>query len=74
MTELTIYETNVCKAFRDACNQNKDSGSPGASPAEVCSLLHERGQMPRMDSVIDLADTMRELSNSGALYKKDEEP
>ncbi len=74
MMGLTIYEANVVQAFRDVCDRNKDSGNPGASPDEVCRLLHERGQMPRMDSVLDLVDTMRKLSSSGALYEKDEGP
>ena len=64
---MTEYETNIVRAFKDVCESNKGSESPGASPAEVMNLLADRGQISKLDTVIDIADIMRGLRNRGDL-------
>lgn len=64
---MTPYEQNVVQAFKDACEANKDSDNPGASPSEVTNLLAEREQLSKLDTVIDIADIMKGLRNRGHL-------
>ena len=69
MSDISPYEQNVIQAFKDACaaNKVKEGGEPGASPDEVTKLLHERGQLSELDTVIDIADIMKGLRNRGRL-------
>ena len=64
---MTEYESNIVQAFKDVCKTNKGSECPGASPAEVMNLIADRRQISRLDSIIDIADIMRELRNRGEL-------
>lgn len=60
---LTQYEQNIVTAFKDLCKTQPD----GASPAEVTRLLHERKQLSKLDSTLDIEKIMRELRNRGEL-------
>ena len=53
----TKYEGFIIKAFQDLCKKQKS----GASPAEVTSLLAKRKQLTALDSVLDIADLMKDL-------------
>lgn len=67
---LTQHEENVRRAFWDVCSKNmRELGESGASPTEVHALLIDRGQAPKLDTVIDIADTMRLLASTGELYR-----
>lgn len=60
---MTQHEENVVAVFRGLCEEQ----GGGASPAEVCRRLAEKGQLPALDSVIDVERTMRKLREHGAL-------
>jgi hypothetical protein len=66
MTRLTEplqgYADKIRKAFKDICEMQGD-----ASPIDVTNLLRERGQLSSVDTVIDIADIMRELREEGLL-------
>lgn len=62
MKALTPYEVQIVAVFKDLCAKNG-----GASPHEVTQELHARGHLSAMDTVIDIADLMRELRDRGAL-------
>lgn len=64
MTTQTIlpYESKIITAFRDLCKANG-----GASPFEVMQELEKRSQLAELDSVIDIADLMKDLRGRGLL-------
>lgn len=57
------YDDRVCAVFRIVCAEQ----GAGASPAEVAAELKKRGWLSELDSVIDVADIMRELRDRGRL-------
>ena len=59
---MTDYEQHIVTAFQDLCKKNG-----GASPAEVTHLMADRGQLSKLDTVIDVADLMRGLRDRGLL-------
>lgn len=59
---MTEYEKKIVQAFKDLCDKQG-----GASPAEVTTLLQEREELGALDTVIDIADQMKELRNRGYL-------
>lgn len=62
------YDDRVCAAFRIACANNAaDGGTASASPGEVLIELKKHGWLGELDSVIDVADTMRDLRERGRL-------
>jgi hypothetical protein len=66
----TPYEEKIIKAFKDICANSVTKENPkghGASPAEVVAELAERKELSDMDSVIDIADIMKDLRNRGLL-------
>ena len=65
--KMTEYESNIVQAFKDVCEANKGTESPGASPAEVTHLIADRGQISKLDTVIDIERIMRGLRNRGEL-------
>lgn len=58
----TPYEEKIIKTFRELCKKNG-----GASPHEVTELLAQREQLSPLDTVIDVADLMKELRSKGEL-------
>ena len=62
---MSPYEQKILQAFKDLCAKNPNGD--GASPAEVTKLLAERNQISPLDTVLDIADLMRELRNRGDL-------
>lgn len=64
---MTDYDANIVQAFKDVCKDNKDSDSPGASPAEVTHMLADRGKLSKLDTVIDIEGIMQRLRNRGEL-------
>jgi hypothetical protein len=59
---MTPYEKHIVKAFEDLCKENG-----GASPHEVTQEMAKRGQLASLDTVIDVADLMKELRDKGLL-------
>lgn len=59
---MSNYEKAIVKAWSDLCELNG-----GASPHEVCERLSKQGELAPMDTVIDVADQMRELRDRGYL-------
>jgi hypothetical protein len=59
---MTTYEKNIVTAFQDLCKLNG-----GASPHEVTTELAKRGQLSELDTVIDIADQMKNLRGRGLL-------
>lgn len=66
---MSPYEEKIVKAFKDVCAKNKEAEGKevGASPTEVTNLMAERGELAQLDTVIDIADQMKELRNRGYL-------
>jgi hypothetical protein len=62
--EPKTYDEKVIRCFKDAC---KNNGSNSASPADVTRLMAERKWLTSLDTVIDIADIMKELRNRGDL-------
>jgi hypothetical protein len=59
------YDKKIIKAFKDASKAN--GPGEGASPTDVTTLLAERGELSPLDTVIDIADLMKELRDLGRL-------
>lgn len=59
---MTEYEQRIVSTFKELCNKNG-----GASPAEVTELMSKRGQLSTLDTVIDIANLMKELRDKGLL-------
>lgn len=59
---MTTTESNILEVFRDLCKANG-----AASPADVLVALYDRGQLSQLDTVIDIADKMKEMRNRGLL-------
>ncbi len=57
------YADKIIQCFRDLCDKQSD----GASPDEVTKLMHERGWLAAADTVIDIADLMKDLRDTGRL-------
>ncbi len=60
----TAYESKIIQAFRDVCKKSADGC---ASPADVAHLMEERKELAELDTVIDIADQMKELRKRGYL-------
>lgn len=56
------YDDKIVEVFGALASKND-----GASPAEVTDEMHKRGWLSPMDTVIDIADLMRDLRNRGRL-------
>lgn len=57
-----MYDEKIIKCFTELCKKNG-----GASPSEVYLDMSSRGWLSSMDTVIDIADLMRELRDRGRL-------
>ncbi len=56
------YEDKIRTVFKELAEKND-----GASPAEVTDEMANRGWLSPLDTVIDIADQMRELRDAGFL-------
>lgn len=56
------YGQKISMVFRDLAVENG-----GASPAEVTDEMHRRGWLSKLDTVIDIADQMKDLRSKGIL-------
>lgn len=59
---MTPYEQEIVSTFKRLAKENG-----GASPHEVCEDIAKRGKLAELDTVIDVADLMKELRNRGHL-------
>jgi hypothetical protein len=57
------YKFHIIQAFVDVCKTTHS----GASPFEVMELLSKRNQLAKYDTVLDIADIMKELRKNGEL-------
>lgn len=57
------YEDKVLECYLELCD---DEGT-GASPSEVMTLMHEKGYLQPMDTVVDIGGIMTDLSRRGRL-------
>lgn len=67
---MTEYQKAILEAFFQVCEANKDKGLEGASATEVCQQMHINESISPLDSVIDIADQMKEMAERGWLWKK----
>lgn len=63
---ISTYDKKILEAFNAVSEQN---GGKGASAAEVTAYMAENKTLAAMDSVIDIADCMKDLSDRGHLGK-----
>lgn len=56
------YDQKIRTVFEHLCQKNG-----GASPAEVTEEMAKRGWLSSTDTVIDIADQMKELRSQGML-------
>ena len=61
--EPKTYNDKIRVCFKHLCEKNPK----GASPAEVTTEMVRREWLSPMDTVLDIADLMRDLRNQGAL-------
>lgn len=59
---MTSYERKIMDAFEAV---NKANGGKGASADEVTQEMQKRGTLSELDTVIDIADLMGEMSKRG---------
>lgn len=52
------YDQKIRECFKAVCKRNKDKK---ASAAEVTEEMEKRGWLSEMDTVIDIADLMRNM-------------
>jgi len=64
---ITEYQKAILEAFVQVCEENKKKGIEGASATEVTQQMHKNESISPLDSVIDIADQMREMANRGWL-------
>jgi len=65
---MTEYEQKILDAFKRCCDENaQKEGIRAASATEVCNKMIELGTLARLDTVIDIADQLAELSTRGYL-------
>jgi hypothetical protein len=64
---LTGYERYIVEAFKALCEENKKKGIEGASPDEVTKRMARRGELAALDTVLDIADIMKDLRGKGWL-------
>jgi hypothetical protein len=57
------YQDKIRLSFRLACQKN---GGPqkGASASDVTMVMRDKGWISPLDSVIDIADLMKEMGNT----------
>jgi hypothetical protein len=61
------YDEKIIRAFKDVAEENKKKGIDGASPDEVTKRMYERGELSKLDTVIDVAGIMKDLRARGLL-------
>jgi len=61
---ISPYDQKILEAFNAL---NETNGGQGASAAEVTQYMAEHKTLSAMDSVIDIADSMRDLQAKGHL-------
>ncbi len=59
---MTSYERKIMDAFEAI---SKANGGKGASAAEVTEYMTKNGTISELDTVIDIADCMQEMSKRG---------
>lgn len=60
--EPQTYRDKIRVCWNEASEANaKAGGEPGASAADVTDLMSQKGWLSPMDTVIDIADIMREM-------------
>ncbi len=67
---LSAYQTKIIHAFKEVSKANHvKEGVRGASAAEVVRYMSRHGMLAELDTVIDIADQLQELSHMGYLDK-----
>ena len=66
---MTEYQKAILEAFLQVCEENRKKNIEGASATEVCQQMHKNATISPLDSVIDIADQMKEMANRGWLSK-----
>jgi hypothetical protein len=66
---VTDYETKIQIAFLKVYAENKEKGIEGASAHEVTQEMVRAGTISSMDTVIDIADLMKEMAGRGYFSK-----
>lgn len=63
---MTSYERKIMDAFEAI---SKENGGKGASAHEVTEYMTKHGTISELDSVIDIADLMKSMSERGYFSK-----
>jgi hypothetical protein len=66
---MTEYETKIQIAFLKVYAENHTKGIEGASAHEVTQEMVRAGTIASLDSVIDIADQMKEMVGRGYFAK-----
>lgn len=66
---MTNYQKAILEAFMQVCEENLNKGIHGASATEVCQQMHKNQTISPLDSVIDIADQMKEMGERGWLVR-----
>lgn len=66
---MTDYETKIQIAFLNVFAENQAKGIEGASAHEVTQEMVRAGTIASLDSVIDIADQMKDMASRGYFSK-----
>lgn len=66
---MTDYQKAILEAFLQVCDANKANNIDGANATEVTQQMHRNESISPLDSVIDIADQMKEMASRGWLSK-----